>query len=130
IATEEAAIARAVNDFLQNDLLRLADSHTQADRKFKADPDVKVRTLLDRAAGEVGKRFAGQPRVEGTIRRAIGDAYRGLGDYDQAITHLTRARDLQVQTLGPAHPSTLTTLNNLAGAYRTNGRTPEAIRLF
>jgi eukaryotic-like serine/threonine-protein kinase len=130
LATEEAAIARAVNDFLQNDLLRLADSQAQADLSIEADPDVKVRTLLDRAAGEVGKRFAGQPRVEAAVRQAIGDAYRGLGEFDHAITHLTRARDLRIQTLGPGHPDTLVTLNNLALAYRRAGRTSEAIGLF
>jgi serine/threonine protein kinase/DNA-binding SARP family transcriptional activator len=129
LATEEARISRAVTDFLQNDLLRLADSHKQADRKVKPDPNVSVRMLLDRAAARVGKRFADQPRVEAAIQHAIGDAYRGLGVHDQAIAHLTRAGDLRVQVLGPNHPETLATLNNLALAYRNAGRTDEAIRL-
>jgi serine/threonine protein kinase/tetratricopeptide (TPR) repeat protein len=130
VATEEATIARAVNDFLQDDLLRLADSHKQADRKVKPDPNVRVRTLLDRAAARVGKRFVDQPRVESAIRQAIGDAYKGLGVHDQAIAHLTRARDLRVQVLGPNHPDTLTTLNDLALAYRDAGRTNDAVRLL
>ena len=33
-------------------------------------------------------------------------------------------------TLGPDHPYTLTTLHNLAGAYRVVGKLPEAIALF
>ncbi|OLL15355.1 tetratricopeptide repeat protein, partial [Actinomyces oris] len=39
---------------------------------------------------------------------------------------VTRAGD----TLGPDHPSTLTSRNNLAGAYQDSGRIDEAIALF
>ncbi len=39
-------------------------------------------------------------------------------------------RDAQVAKLGPDHPHTLITLDNLAAAYRDAGRLPEAIALF
>src|SRR5262249_59254552 len=42
LATEEARIAQAVNNFLQNDLLRPADSHRQADPAVQPGPDVKI----------------------------------------------------------------------------------------
>src|SRR5271156_3219535 len=45
-ANREAAIAQAVNDFLQNDLLGQASTSNQS----KPDPNLKVRTALDRAA--------------------------------------------------------------------------------
>ena len=35
-----------------------------------------------------------------------------------------------IAKLGPDHPGTLTTLNNLASAYQAAGRLPEAIALF
>jgi tetratricopeptide (TPR) repeat protein len=39
-------------------------------------------------------------------------------------------REAQIARLGPDHPDTLTTLDNLAGAYRDAGKVPEAIALF
>jgi tetratricopeptide (TPR) repeat protein len=127
-AADEAAISRAVNDFLQQDLLGLVDSDAQVERRFEPDPNVKARTLLDRAADEIGKRFQGQPRVEGAVRQAIGQAYQGLTAYDQALLHLTRARDLRVSDVGPDHPDTLKTLFSLATAYDETGQYAEAIQ--
>jgi hypothetical protein len=107
LATEEAAIARAVNDFLQNDLLRLADSRRQANRKFKPDPDVKVRTLLDRAAAEVGTRFAGRPRVEAAVRQAIDANPAAVADYRAGKATAINFLKGQVMraTRGKANPS-------------------------
>ncbi len=41
-----------------------------------------------------------------------------------------RVRDAQIAKLGPDHPDTLTTLDNLASAYKAVGRLPEAIALY
>ena len=130
-AAEQArAVAQAVNDFLQNDLLRQANSYEQAGRRFNPDPEVKVATLLDRAATGIGDRFRDQPLVAAAIHQAIGDAYQGVGKYEAAIGHLTAARELRTAHLGTDHPETLTALNNLATAYMKAGRTGEAIQLL
>src|SRR6185312_4602768 len=42
---------------------------------------------------------------------------------------LERVRDARVKKQGTDHPDTLTTLHNLAEAYRADGRLREAIRL-
>jgi tetratricopeptide (TPR) repeat protein/tRNA A-37 threonylcarbamoyl transferase component Bud32 len=129
-AEQERAVAQAVNDFLQFDLLRQANSYEQANRRFTPDPDVKVRTLLDRAAAGIDERFRGQPLVAAAIHQAVGDAYQGVGKYVSAIRHLTAARELRMAHLGPDHGYTLSTLHSLASAYRDAGRTAEAIRLL
>ncbi len=67
-ADDESAISRAVNDFVRNDLLAQAGSSAQA-RRAKPDPDLKVRTALDRAAAGIGQRFEGQPLVDSTDHR-------------------------------------------------------------
>ncbi len=72
---------QAVNDFLQQDLLGQADVDNQARPGQTPDPDIKVRTLLDRASEKIGGRFDQQPRVEAAIRRTIGDTYVALGLY-------------------------------------------------
>jgi len=46
----EAASARAINDFLREDLLSQASANLQATPGNKPDPNITVRTALDRAA--------------------------------------------------------------------------------
>jgi hypothetical protein len=67
----EAAVAQAVNDFLQNDLLAQARASRQSGPGTKPDPDLKVRTALDRAAPRIAGRFGRQPEVEAAVRETI-----------------------------------------------------------
>jgi serine/threonine-protein kinase len=68
-AKEEAAIAKAVNDFLLEDLLGQAEPD-----KNPRNKKVTVEELLDRAAARIAGKFTQQPAVEAEIRRTIGDA--------------------------------------------------------
>jgi serine/threonine protein kinase len=129
-AREQAAIATAVNAFLQQDLLRQADSSEQADRGFTAEPKLTLREALDRAAAKIGDRFKGQPLVDAAVREAIGAAYVGVGEARRAASHLERSRALRQEALGPDHPDTLTSMNNLALAYLHAGRLDKAVPLF
>ncbi|MBS2022342.1 MAG: tetratricopeptide repeat protein [Deltaproteobacteria bacterium] len=106
-AASEAAAAKATNEFLQNDLLGQADVGQQQGAAGKADPDIRVRTLLDRAAGRIEGRFAGQPEVEASIRGSIGEAYLSLALFPEAHPQLARALELWTQTRGADHPQTL-----------------------
>src|SRR6202451_723284 len=49
-ANREAAVAQAVNDFLQNDMLAQASADRQSGTNAKTDTHLEVRTVLDRAA--------------------------------------------------------------------------------
>jgi hypothetical protein len=60
-ADDETASAKAVNNFLQEDLLAQASSSKQARRDSPPDPDLKVRTALDRAAANIAGKFDKQP---------------------------------------------------------------------
>jgi eukaryotic-like serine/threonine-protein kinase len=108
-ASREAAVAEGVKDFLQNDLLAQASSFSQAGANTKPDPDLKVRTALDRAAQRIGGRFTEQPEVEASIQETIGQAYIDLGLYPEARIHLERALELRKQILGAEDPLTLET---------------------
>src|SRR5262249_10868071 len=120
-------IAQAVRTFLHDGLLRMADARWRAGvlprgNRFAAAENPTIKELLDRAAAEVtperiGRRFPGQPLVQAEILWTIGYTYRGTGEYAKAITHLERSRDLYATHLGPDHPTTLTSLQNLAAAY-------------
>ena len=160
--------ATAINEFLTQDLL------TQAEPAKNAVEDhVTLVEVLDRAAANVGRRFADQPELEGgpasrrspapTMawpsgrrprpsggrcwrRRGSADpqsaeSYRALGGlanilgprgrHDAEVTKMAEsAAEGLGRTLGPDHPSTLTALDNLAGAYLAAGKVPEAIALL
>jgi tetratricopeptide (TPR) repeat protein/predicted Ser/Thr protein kinase len=123
-AQRQAAIARAVNAFLNDDLLASADPDLERQR------DVTVREVLDRAAQTIGDRFADQPLVEAAIRRTLGDAYEGLGEYLSSATHMQRALDLLLTTLGERDPSTLVALSRLGWLRSLQGQYAEAESLL
>jgi tetratricopeptide (TPR) repeat protein len=129
-ANRESAVAQAVNDFLQNDLLAQASAATQSGPRAKPDPDLKVRTALDRAAARIAGKFDRQPEVEAAIRDTIGQTYLDLGLYPEARRQLERALELNRRVLGPKNPATLRTLGRLAHTVFVQGKYPEAENLF
>jgi non-specific serine/threonine protein kinase/serine/threonine-protein kinase len=106
-ADEERDVAQAVNDFIQ-ELLGQANLDAQPGGEGPRDPDIKVRTVLDRAAKTIGARFANKPRVEAAIRMTIAHAYFGLGSWPEARFHAERSVELRTATLGAANADTLT----------------------
>jgi len=125
-ANREAAVAQAVNDFLQNDLLAQASASNQAGPSAKPDPDLKVRTALDRAAQRVSGKFDKQPEVEASIRDTIGQTYMDLGLYPEARKQLERAAELHRRVLGGEDPKTLKTISRLGRTAFFQGKYPEA----
>jgi serine/threonine protein kinase/tetratricopeptide (TPR) repeat protein len=141
-AEQEKQIAQAVRLFLQEKLLGQADPYQQADALLRfggagAVPkeNPTIRELLDRAAKElapdkIDAQFPNEPLVQAAILQTVGDAYRGIGEYEKSIDHMLRARDLRQRHLGPDHPDTLSTLNNLGDAYMDAGKPTEAIAVL
>lgn len=123
-AETEAAIARAVNTFLQQDLLAQAYPENEADR------DLKLRTVLDRAAAKIEGQFTHQPLVEAAIRLTLARTYDGLGEYSASEAHAKRAMQLRSKTLGPEHPDTLEAQRLLGAAYLNQDRVDEAELLW
>jgi tetratricopeptide (TPR) repeat protein len=129
-ATTEAATAKAVNDFLENDLLAQASANNQTRPDTKADPDLKVRTALDRAAAGVAGKFGKQPLVEASIRQTIGDTYRDLGLYPDAQRQMERAVEIRRRVLGGEHRETLASMQKLAVLYGDEGKYASAELLY
>ncbi len=128
-ADREAATSVAVNGFLQNDLLAQASAAAQSGPSTKPDPDLKVRTALDRAAARIGGRFDKQPEVEASIRDTIGKTYGDLGLFPESRSQLERALALQRRTLGPENADTLSTARHLARVEIYQGKYAEAAAL-
>jgi tetratricopeptide (TPR) repeat protein len=125
-AHQQSEIARAVNDFLRHDLLAQASAYNQA----KPDPDLKVRTALDRAAAQVEGRFEKQPLVEASIHNTIGSAYIDLGLYAEAQRQFERELALRRREMGEDHPDTLPAMGSLATVYERTGELKKAEPLY
>ncbi|MGC1295948.1 MAG: serine/threonine-protein kinase [Alloacidobacterium sp.] len=129
-ANSEAAAARAVNDFLENDLLAQASAANESGPATKPDPDLKVRTALDRAAAKITGKFDKQPEVEAAIRDTIGQTYLDLGLNPEARKQLELALALHQRVDGPDNPKTLVTARRLGVAALRQGKYAEAEALF
>ena len=113
-AATEAAIAQAVRDFLQSDLLAQSSAQQQATPDSKPDPDLKVRTALDRAAARVPERFRNQPLVEASVRQTIGAAYQDLGLVRSKRKDNTNVPCSCGAPVGASDDSTIESLTHLA----------------
>jgi serine/threonine protein kinase/Tfp pilus assembly protein PilF len=120
-AKEEAAVAKAVNDFLLEDLLAEAAPEKNARAK-----KVTVEELLGRAAARIVGKFAQQPTVEAEIRLTIGKTYVALGDFTAAQPHLERALKIGRGALGEEHHRTLHFMNDLGTLYMDQGKSAQA----
>ena len=127
-AQQQTEIAQAVNDFLQKDLLAQAGAYSQANAssQSKPDPDMKVRTALDRAAQNIGGKFKQQPEVEAAIRATIGSTYYDLGLYPEGRTQLERALELDKAVWGPENQKTIKTMLFLAATEEEQGKVKDA----
>jgi eukaryotic-like serine/threonine-protein kinase len=125
-ADEQAAIAAAVNGFLEQDLLARAVPRSEVDEKV--EPDLKVRTVLDRASEKIAGRFEHQPLVEASLRATMANAYHELGLHATQELHARRAAELYAKQLGETNVQTLRMMAALGDAERHLGRAMEAVR--
>ena len=89
-AVRETQRARATLDFV-TDTLALADP------LVALDPELSVRDLLGRAAGQVRERLGADPAAEARVRATIGCAYANLAEYALSEPQLRRAIQLAEQ---------------------------------
>ena len=122
-AQTEAATRQEVINFLQNDLLAQASPSNEPDR------DLKLRTVLDRAAAKAQNGFANRPLVEASVRETLGVTYDSLGEYDTAKQQFERAVQLRERELGNDDPATLKARGYLVSILLAEGDYPRAERL-
>jgi serine/threonine protein kinase len=123
-ANQMAAIAQAINDFLQLDLLNQASPENTTNR------NITLREVVDRAAVKIKGRFTNQPLVEAAIQATLGSLYTSLEEYGAAEPHARRAVELKRLVLGPYHPETLAALTQLAVIYANQGLRAEGAGLM
>ncbi|MFO0838988.1 MAG: serine/threonine-protein kinase [Phycisphaerae bacterium] len=95
-AERNARIARAVNDFVNDDLLSAVSPDNTP------NPDISMREVIDAAGKNIGDRFKNDPLVEAAIRLTLGAAYMKMGEYAAARPHLEFAADTRERLLNLA----------------------------
>ena len=90
---QERDTAQAVEKFLI-DLFDASDPNSTR-------ANLPARALLDRGAAQLSAQFASQPEVEASLAEKIGDVYRQLGLYPQALPLFERSLALYQQVSGP-----------------------------
>lgn len=118
-AETEAATSQAVSEFLQEDLLAQASPTNQPDR------DLKLRSVLDRAAKKIDGRFPRQPLVEARIRHTLGSTYSALGEYAAAHPHAVRALELTRAQFGDGSAEALIAATSLAELTLKQGKSAD-----
>ncbi|MDX1961813.1 MAG: protein kinase [Pirellulales bacterium] len=130
LAVENSALALAIKDFLQNDLLLLADPQTQESAGLAPDPEIKLRALLDRAASRIDQRFDKQPRVRAEVQAVLAKVYMELG-LDQKAVDVGEKSRIYFETTQTIDNATYRNLVKcLADAYLHLNQPNRAIKLM
>ena len=109
--------AKAVNEFLSEDLLRQAEPASNA-----VEDHVSLLDVLDRAAEKVGVRFADQPEVEHALRHTIAETYHGLASWDKAERQWRAMLESARRRHGPESYETFEAMAMLAHILDHRGR--------
>jgi tetratricopeptide (TPR) repeat protein len=122
-AERRRATAEAVTGMLER-MLKSANPHEVRGVGYT------VRQLLDDFTRDMGDGLAGQPETEATVRAAIGNAYRLLGQYERAGPHLDRALALWRSVHGDTHALTVRALCDCAWLLHDRADYKGAAALF
>jgi serine/threonine protein kinase len=125
-AEAREAEIKAVLDFVQDKIFAAARPEAQAGG---LGHDVTLRRAIEAALPFVDQSFTDQPLIEARLRMTLGLSFWHLGEAERARQQWQRALDLRKAELGPDHPDTLLSMNNLAISYDKLGRYVEALGL-
>ncbi len=126
-ALQNLTVARTERDaatLAKNDAERAAE-RAEAVRRFflkvlvsaspeQQGPKVTVVEALQQAQSLVEESFSGQPELRADVHSEMSVTFHQLGDFAEAEHHARQALEIRRQHLGPEHPQTLVTQNDLA----------------
>ena len=88
-----------------------------------------LRDNLNKAVRELDGAAIGDPLTVATMQSKLGVSLVALGEPNDAIAVLKRSADTRKARLGPDHPETLKSMNDLAVAYEKAGKLDLAVPL-
>jgi serine/threonine protein kinase len=125
-AQAREAETKAVLDFVEN---RVFAAARPRDQEGGQGHEVKLADAITAALPYLETSFTDQPLIEARLRMTLGTSFWYLGQADVAERQYRRGLDLRKAKLGPDHPDTLSSMNNLAASYADLGRQREALTL-
>jgi serine/threonine-protein kinase len=117
-ALTEAAKAERINKFLQK-MLASADPRREG-------KDVKVTEILELAADDIEKDFAGEPEIVADLRTTVGLTFLAQGKTDLAEPHLRQALEARRRLFGREHHDAATSLYNFGQLLQARGEAAAA----
>jgi serine/threonine protein kinase/tetratricopeptide (TPR) repeat protein len=135
-AAEQKALAQAQKRLAQlekgNEILGSIFADLDI-RKVKAGEEpleaVLARRLV-KAAAQLEGESVGEPEAVAAMQDRLGTSLLSLGFAPEAIPLLEKARATRQAKLGPDHPDTLLSMNNLALGYQAAKQLDKALPLF
>ncbi len=132
-AQQENHYARAIADFIKNDLLTLTtiDGRERLDEfgDYQLDETATFQDLLDRAAEKLERRDDLEPGIKADLSWIVGVNYRALGEYGAAVSFLRHSVDLNRTAYGDFDVRTLKAQLSLATALAAANELDAAIAL-
>src|SRR6266849_5592405 len=90
---------------------------------------VTAREILDKASKDIETGLAKDPETQAQMMHVMGDVYEKLGLYPRAQALQQQSMEIRQRVLGPEHPDTLTSMNDLALDLDDSGHYAEAEKL-
>src|SRR6266852_1614294 len=90
---------------------------------------VTAREILDKASKDIETGLAKDPETQAQMMHVMGDVYEKLGLYPRAQALQQQSMEIRQRVLGPEHPDTLTSMNDLATDLDDSGHYAEAEKL-
>ena len=126
----EALTQSAISAFLRDDILAQASAATQSESLIQPDPDLKVKTALDRASIGINDRFTDQPLVAAALHRTIGRAYSDLGEFSLGQSHLERSLKIYRERKGSGDDNALQVQQDIGSVYLSLEKLDQAEKLL
>jgi len=121
-ATRERDRATRITDFMTS-MFKVSDPSEARGNSITA------REILDRASNDVDTGLTKDPEAQAQMMHVMGNVYANLGLYPRAQSLDQRAMEIRRRVLGPEHPDTLGSMNNLGLVLRNEGHYAEAEKL-
>ena len=84
------------------------------------------RTILKPAVKTIETQFKDDPATDASLRQALADLYRAIGQYPAALPLQESALATRRRVLGEEHPDTITSINNMGVLLQSQGKLAEA----
>jgi eukaryotic-like serine/threonine-protein kinase len=110
IAIQEQRTQELINTFVTDDLFATGNPD------YDGDADVSLLDAMRRSSDAIAERFADAPEAEASIRFTMGDQFRLMSDYDQALVHLNRCVELS-ETIDIPIDELIDRRNSLSDVY-------------